>query len=554
MASGMGSTYARHSRKLRGGWSPPVLASSRGRSSWRLQARRTAGLAARRRWPPLTPSTATASPPATRDGSDARRRPARGTALRPTVMQKDARPRARKWHRDRPFPAPHPRMRHVPDRAGARRGNRLPHDRGARHRRAQRLVTPRCRIYHNASQKWLPIEFHPHYKQALSLPAARVAEAVRHARRASPAFETLSFAVAPAARPRRHRSRAGARRRARRRMPAAQALTDAAPSQERRSTKRRRSTSGRASGRAADSARGSSATAQPSGAPARAHALEAQASAAHETRPDVRRGGSGREPAGHEAAAAEARGHAGLAATHRSRDHGADLPPRSSATHHPVTAAGHGLRTQYQPTPPALSIRRGACGRRPLRRPTSRHPPEPHSPSGNGARGEHRSRGCPRHGWRGSRAAVGPTPARRSPSRLPARFVSAAVGARHRRRSVRRDRTEPAMAPLVHDRAGESWPVMPAVQPAPELPKISYPEFTPAEEPVPERASRRAATARCRWPWRCWCWRPAATWRGRSTRRCAAPHVDGSDDARGHGGRPARRFREDGPAPRAHAP
>jgi hypothetical protein len=62
------------------------------------------------------------------------------------------------------------------------------------------LVTPRCRIYHNATQKWLPIEFHPHYKQALSLPASRIAEAV--APRTSghpPPLETLSFAVAPAA-------------------------------------------------------------------------------------------------------------------------------------------------------------------------------------------------------------------------------------------------------------------------------------------------------------------------------------------------------------------
>jgi len=32
------------------------------------------------------------------------------------------------------------------------------------------LVTPRARIFHNASQKWLPIEFHPHYKKALQLP------------------------------------------------------------------------------------------------------------------------------------------------------------------------------------------------------------------------------------------------------------------------------------------------------------------------------------------------------------------------------------------------
>ncbi len=33
------------------------------------------------------------------------------------------------------------------------------------------VVTTRARIYHNASQKWLPIEFHPHYKKALELPA-----------------------------------------------------------------------------------------------------------------------------------------------------------------------------------------------------------------------------------------------------------------------------------------------------------------------------------------------------------------------------------------------
>jgi hypothetical protein len=35
------------------------------------------------------------------------------------------------------------------------------------------LVTSRARIYHNASQKWLPIEFHPHYKNALKLPPTR---------------------------------------------------------------------------------------------------------------------------------------------------------------------------------------------------------------------------------------------------------------------------------------------------------------------------------------------------------------------------------------------
>lgn len=38
------------------------------------------------------------------------------------------------------------------------------------------LVTPRARIYHNASQKWLPIEFHPHYKKALQLPKTNSGE------------------------------------------------------------------------------------------------------------------------------------------------------------------------------------------------------------------------------------------------------------------------------------------------------------------------------------------------------------------------------------------
>jgi hypothetical protein len=32
------------------------------------------------------------------------------------------------------------------------------------------VVTSRARIYHNASSKWLPIQFHPHYKIAVSMP------------------------------------------------------------------------------------------------------------------------------------------------------------------------------------------------------------------------------------------------------------------------------------------------------------------------------------------------------------------------------------------------
>jgi hypothetical protein len=36
------------------------------------------------------------------------------------------------------------------------------------------VVTPRARIYHHASQKWLPIGLHPHYKKALDMPAAGI--------------------------------------------------------------------------------------------------------------------------------------------------------------------------------------------------------------------------------------------------------------------------------------------------------------------------------------------------------------------------------------------
>ena len=39
------------------------------------------------------------------------------------------------------------------------------------------VITPRARIYHNASQKWLPIGLHPHYKKALDLPAASASPA-----------------------------------------------------------------------------------------------------------------------------------------------------------------------------------------------------------------------------------------------------------------------------------------------------------------------------------------------------------------------------------------
>src|SRR5687767_25671 len=37
------------------------------------------------------------------------------------------------------------------------------------------VVTARARIYHNASGKWLPIQFHPHYRVAVSMPLTQAA-------------------------------------------------------------------------------------------------------------------------------------------------------------------------------------------------------------------------------------------------------------------------------------------------------------------------------------------------------------------------------------------
>ncbi|HKT60406.1 MAG TPA: hypothetical protein VJQ46_10155, partial [Gemmatimonadales bacterium] len=47
------------------------------------------------------------------------------------------------------------------------------------------LITPKARIYHSASDKWLPIQFHPHYKQALELNSGNAKDAPGHKRGAS---------------------------------------------------------------------------------------------------------------------------------------------------------------------------------------------------------------------------------------------------------------------------------------------------------------------------------------------------------------------------------
>jgi hypothetical protein len=56
------------------------------------------------------------------------------------------------------------------------------------------VITPRARIFHQASQKWLPIGLHPHYKKALEMPAAS----------ASPAPVTTATPVPTPSRPKSH--------------------------------------------------------------------------------------------------------------------------------------------------------------------------------------------------------------------------------------------------------------------------------------------------------------------------------------------------------------
>ncbi len=61
------------------------------------------------------------------------------------------------------------------------------------------FITPRARIYHSASQKWLPIEFHPHYKKALEGPTAHAIEVSAPRPVERPRVEAPSFLRTPAA-------------------------------------------------------------------------------------------------------------------------------------------------------------------------------------------------------------------------------------------------------------------------------------------------------------------------------------------------------------------
>jgi hypothetical protein len=60
------------------------------------------------------------------------------------------------------------------------------------------VITPRARIYHQASDKWLPIEFHPHYRKALEMAASGTVSATPPAPRPAIHLSPEPVAVAPA--------------------------------------------------------------------------------------------------------------------------------------------------------------------------------------------------------------------------------------------------------------------------------------------------------------------------------------------------------------------
>jgi hypothetical protein len=464
------------------------------------------------------------------------------------------------------------------------------------------LVTPRCRIYHNATQKWLPIEFHPHYKQALSLPAARIAEAA--APRTSghpPRLETLSFAVAPAA-----KSTPAPEPVAE---PAAEALAGdhlvqppaqprpqvERPAQDRSPTKRpvevQRVGQQDAKLRGAEhpdaAHRGTEHRGKDHAGTTRSvtdHPATAHSATAHSSKEASGTEHSGADHSGAEHAGAEHSAADHLDARYSGVEHpvmkhavenhsatGRAATQHSSAQHsvpeHPVTehpipehpVPEHRVtehRVTKHPVTDLPATKHWASEHPAPKHPATDHPPTDH-PARDHAASDHATRdhAATTHSavphtaadQAAARAAVeppvlehssaeasptdlpvieSPYPARPAAERLPAsraaaehRFASPAHMAAEppihaepapelkSKSSYRPDSylppsvrviaddryvaiaPEPAAVPSVPAAPRRSWSMLPAVQETPELPAISYPEITPAEEPVAERAS-----------------------------------------------------------------
>ena len=376
------------------------------------------------------------------------------------------------------------------------------------------LVTPRCRIYHNASQKWLPIEFHPHYKKALALPASRVAEAVAPKPAGRPRIDTVSFAVrpavtrpgsAPVAEP--TAERGGDRRVQARRDRAARSVRsgNGCPSGV-----RRRSGRGGAAGAVGGAASGrGAATGEQPGANRSRYERRATGHAA------CSRAASGRDAYSHGTAGGRA-----ASCRHRTGP-GASRPERQAADH--PCEHGRSHRAQAASGAAATSITPSSCRRqtnsRRMMPPRSIRSRSIRSRSIRSRRTRSRLRRapCPRcviTSWpaaksRRARCWHRPRPrcTSRRPSQTPCRHhAPGPIVYRpdsYLPPSVRVVSDDPyvAIAPeaaIAPDAATEtrgairSSAPMPWRSPveavAPELPSISYPEITPADEPVPERA------------------------------------------------------------------
>jgi hypothetical protein len=390
------------------------------------------------------------------------------------------------------------------------------------------LVTPRCRIYHNASQKWLPIEFHPHYKRALSLPAARVAEAA--APRTSghpPPLETLSFAVAPAARPTPVAEPVAEPARepaaeTRAEIPAAQARP-----QTRQSPRERSVTKHPGEAHRDEYQGGRSRSGAENSAPSRPSKERSPAPHSSKDHPSAEQSGAGHpgtddlddryavvehpvsnQPATEQAAIGRA-GPPDLAAPHSVGDHAVDGPSVAdhSVTHHPVTEppVTEGPATKYQLTKRPVTkhaVTKHAVTNHPATdHPATDHPAtdHPQTPADAAmvhpavehaaAKAAHADMAADMTGESPIQAAPPAAPMPKSSPYRPDSYLPPSG------RAIADDphiaiAPEPAAAPPVPARpVRSSWSMMPAVQETPELPTISYPEFTPAVEPVAERAS-----------------------------------------------------------------
>lgn len=343
------------------------------------------------------------------------------------------------------------------------------------------LVTPRCRIYHNASQKWLPIEFHPHYKKALAIPAARLAEAAASRPAEKPRFDKLSFVVAPSAQP---------------------ALEDSAEPVDEKAVET--GVKPAAEPGAAEPASADPVAAKSSAGKRVVEPTAAEPPAAKRTqleRVRAPRPLAGQSNAEHRVAARQT--------VHRAEKVTGQHPVASKPTTDPTPEHAGAERLVEQPAVAQRPVAQQSVALQPIaqkpvaQQPASEHPapdPWPSEPSVTESSGTHPA--AADHSPAASHAPVAPeTPAHPEPAPGPARsivpwdrpdsYLPTTV------RIVADDpyvaiAPAPAIAPQVEARPAAADPVTPPWMreaPALELPNISYPEITPAEEPVSEPAS-----------------------------------------------------------------